>query len=123
MLIKKTLLKILQFFSRRHQHYHSQRSSRNDASHNHQQRPISSYYEYETLPQRNTAVTGSGHGIGGGTSINNNNNNHKSNSPMSQWSNTTTIGNRNGRGPFVTQVTIRDQNHHGGKPQPPASQV
>lgn len=96
--------------SRRHQHYHSQRSNRKvdhsigqqSNSHHQQlpsQRPASSYYEYETIQKIST---------------------RKSSVPPSSPPklNTNLGGSGRHRGPFVTQVTIRDQNHfiHNGSP-------
>ncbi|XP_055370889.1 partitioning defective 3 homolog isoform X2 [Condylostylus longicornis] len=121
--------------SRRHQHYHSQRSARSQdinfspTKHQHLQqqqqtqlhnypqiqaqiggRPISSYYEYETVQHNVTPLSGSGRS-GKFTSP------PQRSSPSKNWKSSTLNGfqqgNLNGsgrsRGPFITHVQIRDQ--------------
>lgn len=104
-------------YSRRHQHYHSQRSTRTVDLNNHHQRPSSTYYEYETLhynsgngvynPNVATSPSNFNHHIalnGSQRKINQN-----GQTPI-KWR--TPNHNRNSirnRGPFVTQVTIREQ--------------
>lgn len=95
--------------SRRNQHYHSQRSTRTLDPNGHHQRPVSSYYEYETVQNGHGSST-----LGPST--------RKSSipSPPAKWNGTISGGSARSRGPFVTQVTIREQNH---LPLHPASKV
>ncbi|XP_037028571.1 partitioning defective 3 homolog isoform X2 [Bradysia coprophila] len=93
--------------SRRNQHYHSQRSTRTLDPNGHHQRPVSSYYEYETVQNGHGSST-----LGARKpSIP---------SPPAKWNGTISGGSARHRGPFVTQVTIREQNH---LPLHPASKV
>ncbi|KAH8274180.1 hypothetical protein KR018_001172 [Drosophila ironensis] len=132
--------------SRRHQHYHSQRSARSQDISMHSTgsgsqpggqvqpvngaRPISSYYEYETVQQRvgsikhsNRSGAGSGAGSGsaaaeasavGNTSVSSAavspiNVPHWKAAAMNGYSPASLNSSARSRGPFVTQVTIREQ--------------
>jgi hypothetical protein len=106
-------------FSRSHQHYHSQRSTRNsDYITNYHQRPISSYYEYETIQQ-------GGGKNNGEMPISNHNNNHWNPTlpmpPQQQQQQQIYATAHPNRGPYVTQISIRHRekhsmNHHHGQP-------
>ncbi|XP_055303490.1 partitioning defective 3 homolog isoform X3 [Sitodiplosis mosellana] len=104
-----------QQISRRHQHYHSQRSTRTVDLNNHHQRPTSTYYEYETFqynggignynPNMTSPPSNFNHHIalnGSQRKIHNGQSPLKYRSPGSQG------GSMRNRGPFVTQVTIRE---------------
>ncbi|XP_055915372.1 partitioning defective 3 homolog isoform X2 [Eupeodes corollae] len=138
--------------SRRHQHYHSQRSTRSPEANLHQShiggpgsRPASSYYEYETV-QHNVSRSHSNSQKQQNT-INNipsiaehqqQQQHHQQQQQQRHWKSATLNGfnpatlNSSGRsrGPFVTQVTIRDQSHlnnassiNAGTQQPTYQQV
>lgn len=113
-------------FSRRHQHYHSQRSTRTVDLNSHHQRPSSTYYEYETLqyggiggynPNITIATSTFNHGhamngsqrrtSGGGGSGSGHPMPYKVRSPNTPNNHNSSIRSRS-RGPFVTQVTIRE---------------
>lgn len=119
---------IQKYYSRRHQHYHSQRSTRTVDMGNHHPRPSSTYYEYETVQQMSNGVFNhqstnaiqNGHRKLNGASMG-------GPSPMKWHSPGNSIGGSGrSRGPFVTQVTIRDPpaNHISNHlAQQPASKV
>lgn len=117
-----TFLQFICFiFSRRHQHYHSQRSTRtldggsNQRSNYH--RPVSTFYEYETVHVSGRKMSAP--------------------SPPKQWitaqpqriNENGGSGSMRTRGPFVTQVTIRNQTQvtanvmNGQQPTQSASKV
>lgn len=109
-------------YSRRHQHYHSQRSTRTvDLNHSHQ-RPTSTYYEYETFqynggmgtynPNTTTSPPHFNHHIalnGSQRKI------HNGQTPLKYRSPNGHNSSIRSRGPFVTQVTIREHS------QPPTN--
>lgn len=114
------LLCINPIYSRRHQHYHSQRSTRTVDLNSHHQRPSSTYYEYETL-QYNGGIGGYNPNITiatstfnhGGHAINGSQRRTSAGNPMPyKIRSPNTPNNHNSsirsRGPFVTQVTIRE---------------
>ncbi|KAH8344615.1 hypothetical protein KR067_001650 [Drosophila pandora] len=128
--------------SRRHQHYHSQRSARSQDISMHSTgsgsvsgsggqagpqaqagngvRPISSYYEYETVQQRvgsikHSSSSGGGRdtsGAGGNTTTSPINVPHWKAAAMNGYSPASLNSSARSRGPFVTQVTIREQGGH-----------
>lgn len=110
----KTKINVL-IYSRRHQHYHSQRSTRTVDLNSHHQRPASKYYEYETFqynggigsfnPNTTSPASNFNHHIalnGSQRKIHNGQSPQKYRSPNAQ------SGSMRNRGPFVTQVTIRE---------------
>lgn len=110
------------YYSRRHQHYHSQRSTRTVDLSNHQPRPASTYYEYETLHYNgggNGSIVGNAHhshlnsSFHNGSSGGSQRSSSRKQSPM-KWSSPTGIAGGSGRsrGPFITQVTIRESQQH-----------
>ncbi|XP_063705106.1 partitioning defective 3 homolog isoform X2 [Culicoides brevitarsis] len=127
--------------SRRHHIYHSTRSTRelsthhanhsgsgtSTLGHNFNSRPISTYYEYETAtfqPQGSFRKVSNSPII----SVQHNKVLHHQQLQQQypQWNNnnnSTPGSSIKNRGPFVTQVTIRDQNSSGNNNQPPASKV
>lgn len=134
--ITNIFISFIIFHSRRHHIYHSTRSTRelssthhpnHSATMGHNSRPISTYYEYETAtfqPQGSFRKVSNSPGI----SVQHNKVlHHQPQHPQkySQWTNGTSGGSIKNRGPFVTQVTIRDthQNSSGNNNQPPASKV
>lgn len=116
-----------QIYSRRHQHYHSQRSTRTVDLNNHHQRPASTYYEYETLHYNNgigsynpnVTTPNFNHHI----SLNGSQRKiHNGQSPMKWRSpNAASNGSMRNRGPFVTQVTIREHIQSNATNSPPSS--
>lgn len=135
--------------SRRHHIYHSTRSTRelstthhsnmpssgsSTLGHNFNSRPISTYYEYETAtfqPQGSMRKVSNSPII----SVQHNKvllqqqqqQQQLQQPPQKYWNGSTTSstgGSIKNRGPFVTQVTIRDTHQSsGGSNQPPASKV
>ncbi|XP_017144868.1 partitioning defective 3 homolog isoform X1 [Drosophila miranda] len=127
--------------SRRHQHYHSQRSARSQdismhstsssSHHQHPQaqtqghtnggiRPMSSYYEYETVQQQrmgsikhshHSSHNGAAAGTTGasGSSASPINVPHWKAAALNGYSPASLNSSSRSRGPFVTQVTIREQ--------------
>ncbi|KRF99615.1 uncharacterized protein Dwil_GK25801, isoform B [Drosophila willistoni] len=115
--------------SRRHQHYHSQRSARSQdislhssasasvsASSSHQQpssgvtngmRPISSFYEYETVQQQRVgSIKHSSSSSSSPINVP-----HWKAAALNGYSPASLNSSARSRGPFVTQVTIREQQH------------
>lgn len=138
------------YFSRRHQHYHSQRSTRtaepptgrhqmqqqqplpqpqqSQPKTSHPQRPANNYYEYETIP---ATVRNHNPHVHGTNNVNNNNNNNikmndnnNVNNYPNQW-NTANMNSslRGNRGQYVTQIQIKDTRDKQQLQQPPASKV
>ncbi|GAB0086605.1 partitioning defective 3 homolog [Sergentomyia squamirostris] len=101
--------------SRSHQQYQSQRSVRTvnayPVRNHHNSRPISSYYEYETV--QFPADSRSECGWKGGSAAA-----AAANAQRGRQWNGGVGGSTRSRGPFVTQIAIRDSNHH-PKPQNP----
>lgn len=110
-------------YSRRHQHYHSQRSTRTVDLNSHHQRPTSTYYEYETFQYNggigtyNPNVTTSPPNFNHHIALNGSQRKiHNGQSPMKYRSPNGHNSSIRSRGPFVTQVTIREQHSQPGNP-------
>ncbi|XP_016962718.1 partitioning defective 3 homolog isoform X3 [Drosophila biarmipes] len=116
--------------SRRHQHYHSQRSARSQdvsmhstssgsqpgslaqpqAQANGGVRPMSSYYEYETVQQQRVGSIKHSHSSSATSSSSSPINvPHWKAAAMNGYSPASLNSSARSRGPFVTQVTIREQ--------------
>nr|XP_016931708.1 partitioning defective 3 homolog isoform X2 [Drosophila suzukii] len=116
--------------SRRHQHYHSQRSARSQdvsmhstssgsqpgslaqpqAQSNGGVRPMSSYYEYETVQQQRVGSIKHSHSSSATSSSSSPINvPHWKAAAMNGYSPASLNSSARSRGPFVTQVTIREQ--------------
>lgn len=105
-------------YSRRHQHYHSQRSTRTVDLNNHgHQRPTSTYYEYETFQYNGGIGTYSPNSTNSPSQFNHhialNGSQRKIHNGQTPLKYRSPNGGHNSsirsRGPFVTQVTIREQ--------------
>ncbi|XP_017006958.2 partitioning defective 3 homolog isoform X4 [Drosophila takahashii] len=119
--------------SRRHQHYHSQRSARSQDVSMHSTssgsqpgslaqpqsqsngsgvRPMSSYYEYETVQQQRVGSIKHSHSSSATSSSSSPINvPHWKAAAMNGYSPASLNSSARSRGPFVTQVTIREQSH------------
>ncbi|XP_041630831.1 partitioning defective 3 homolog isoform X4 [Drosophila kikkawai] len=114
--------------SRRHQHYHSQRSARSQDISMHStssgsqpssaqpqsqangMRPMSSYYEYETVQQQRVGSIKHSHSSSAASSSSSPINvPHWKAAAMNGYSPASLNSSARSRGPFVTQVTIREQ--------------
>lgn len=121
------------FRSRRHQHYHSQRSARSQDVSMHSTssgsqpgslaqpqaqsngvRPMSSYYEYETVQQQRVGSIKHSHSSSATSSSSSPINvPHWKAAAMNGYSPASLNSSARSRGPFVTQVTIREQSSGG----------
>ncbi|XP_039233717.1 partitioning defective 3 homolog isoform X2 [Drosophila yakuba] len=119
--------------SRRHQHYHSQRSARSQdvsmhstssgsqpgslaqpQSQSNGVRPMSSYYEYETVQQQRVGSIKHSHSSSATSSSSSPINvPHWKAAAMNGYSPASLNSSARSRGPFVTQVTIREQSSGG----------
>lgn len=113
----------VQIYSRRHQHYHSQRSTRTVDLNSHHQRPTSTYYEYETFQYNggiyNPNMTSPASNFNHHVALNGSQRKiHNGQSPLKYRTPNGHGGSTRSRGPFVTQVNIGQST---GNPHSPPS--